>query len=199
MSEAKHERWWKFWHRRPRVPHHRFHWWAKYDSPLFAWIVFIGVPLMGWTIEDIWTQVVIAMIWMAVSSVTYFTIEGLEIKNHLDQEGLLSQHDADAQRNSLQWPYWGFVGALVVYALFFAIWAFTGIASYNGWYGVPGPLWYGPGFAGYGWVTVVLLIHAWVMGKTTIAVYFPILSNIQLLSSKVRRIEERGGITGGGH
>ncbi len=179
---------WKFWRHKPAIAHARMHWWTKWDAPIIALIVGVGVPALAWLPVDPRTRMLIALGWMTLSTF-YWPVELQEILGQINKYGKLDQKESDTQRRSMYWPYVGVAVALAAGWLpFAAVWVFMLIASWYNMFAIPGPVWYGP----TDWAAELLvLVHAgFVLGYLVIRNLYPIISRYQEAYATISRLEK---------
>lgn len=148
----------------------RFIWFERWNAPLYALCVMIGVPLMGWLLDDAWTKVLIAFAWVAIAPVLFTLFEFREIIGQMEGRGTLDERQV---RNQLLTGLLPVVGALV--AVF--VWAYASAAY--------------PHAIRYGWVEWVLVGHTLVVISSIAAYVYSTAINFLKSTPRAERAERR--------
>jgi|SRR3989344_7714051 len=104
---------WRFWRSSPDGQS-RFIWAERWNAPIFALIVLVGVPLLGWSGIDVNTKWIIAAFWFGLFPL-YMLFEGRELTGQMEGRGSIDAPQARAQVRTGQLPYFGAVLAIVVW------------------------------------------------------------------------------------
>lgn len=71
-----------------------FIWAERANGPIWALIIAIGVPLMGWLVSSMEIKWIIAMFWFAIASPLYMFLEGREIRGQMQGRGAIESGQA---------------------------------------------------------------------------------------------------------
>ena len=193
----------RFWHRRYwhryKIPHWQksgmFHTAARWDSPVYALLVGLGVPIEAYLTTNVYAKLGIFMAFFALACF-YLIIELAEMIKPVLRDSVVREMNAKAQIDSTQLlKYWGAQGAVVVWALVvigyiasqwpdtgwwgnlvFIFWAIV-------WYT---PVWYGP-------FEVIAIVHTYLMAKYSTDFLNLVLYVLLKAFPRAERIEEEAG------
>lgn len=149
--------------------HHLLLWHlGQWDAQLYGALVGLGVPAMGFFIEDHIAKLIVAAALFGLTPFYWF-LELAEIRAQIHMHGLLSAEETSHQRQTMYWPVYGIILAVV-------IWGF----------GIVGK-WSGPS---YGIAEWVILAHTAIVSWSVIHIMFPLIDNYLQATSGQRRFEE---------
>ncbi len=94
----------------------RFVWAERWNAPIYALIVLIGVSLLGWSGFATDTKWIIAAIWFGLFPF-YMLLEGRELTGQMEGRGSIDAPQARAQIRTGQLPYYGALLAIVVWVV----------------------------------------------------------------------------------
>lgn len=158
-----------------------FAWWlSQFDAQLYATFVALGVPFLGYVLPyDNGPKFAIYSIFLAMTA-GFWVLEFKQVIIQVDVFKELDQKVSDHQRTELQLLFWGVLIAVLFAAFpfvwYLASWKFTGV-----------PVWWGPK---YGFADVGILVHTLVVGYCAVDVVNAIITIIQGLMARIRRLEE---------
>lgn len=164
----------------------------RYNSQVYALIIALGVPLMGWLVDDFYTKLVIASWWFALASLIYFWTEGREILDQIEEVGLIDQQQSDAQRRTMYALYFGVIAAIVIWVVVVAVYT--------------GSHWPGTGWRDntlsifrsavntplhYGIIEWALLVHTILVARWTTHILYALISAFLQATAGQRRLERQ--------
>lgn len=149
---------------------HLLLWWhlGQWDAQVYGALVGLGVPAMGFFIEDHTAKLIIVAALFGLTPFYWF-LELAEIRVQIQLHGLLSAEETSHQRQTMMFPIYGIILALV-------IWGF----------GIVGG-WRGPSYEAAEWA---ILIHTAIVSWSVIHIMFPLIDNYLQATSGQRRFEE---------
>ena len=96
-------------------------WLERWDAFIVGVIVALGVPLLGLSGLSYETKKTILIWWLAIWVVFFVYFEGRELIGQMMGRGAIKQEQLSEQQNTAQDPFYGAIGAFVIWALTFAI------------------------------------------------------------------------------
>jgi hypothetical protein len=143
---------------------------GKADAWIYALMVAIMIPIMGYLRLELFFDMTIAIVWLFVTSILYWWIELGEITAQIKLFGLLDTDRTEQQRRSMMLPYWG---ATIAVVLWIISWASDGR-----WMSLR-----------YDFIEWMLIVHTVLMAMFSINVIYPLVSNYLQATSMQRRVE----------
>lgn len=140
---------------------------GKWDAPIYAALVAVGIPLMSIFVQDLGAKVVVGFGFLSLTPF-YWWIELGELKSQIAMRGLLDPREIDSQRKSMQLLYWGV-------ALAFVIWCFGLVGGWR--------------HPSYGIIEWFLLVHTLAVGWSTMSIIYPLMDEYLQATSAQRRFE----------
>lgn len=153
---------------------------SQHNAQLYAVIIALGVPALGYLLPyDNLPKLWIYFVFLMLTSAFWIT-EIFEINFQVDTLKELDGDASDRQRSELQSLYWG-----VLVAVLFA--AFPLFIYGTMWWLIGEGKWFGPR---YGVADVLMLVHTYLVGKYAIKVLYRLITNIQNMLARIRRLEQ---------
>lgn len=152
----------------------RFIWAERWNAPIYALIVLVGVSLLGWSGFAVNTKWIIAAIWFGLFPV-YMLLEGRELTGQMEGRGSIDAPQARAQIRTGQLPYFGALLAIVV-------WAIVGVYYRT----VPGgsPI-------RFGVVEWVIIVHTWFAIFLSNRIFYGLIMELLKSAPRGERVERR--------
>ena len=99
-------------------PHGRpaFIWAERWNAPILALLIAVGIPLLGWSGLTNETKWIIAFYWAAFF-ILYMLLEGREIMGQMEGRGTISAPQARTQVRTAQLPHIGTLLAVVAWVV----------------------------------------------------------------------------------
>jgi hypothetical protein len=153
-----------------RVHSHTMLWYlGKWDAPIYAAVVAICVPFMGWVSPgESRIKLIVLAAWFALTTF-YWWIELMEIVTEIRRDGLLDIEKRNHQKLGMQLLYWGVAIAIVIWAILWAL-------------GKQGP--------SFGWIEWAVLVHTVLVARLTTISIYPMIDNYLQASAGQRRVEK---------
>lgn len=150
----------------------RFIWAERWDAPVYALIIALGVPLLGVSGLTIGVKWIIAASWFFVFPV-YMLFEGRELTGQMEGRGSIDAPQARAQIRTGQLPYFGAFFAVVVWVIALAYYR-------NETSGSP---------IKYGVVEWVILIHTWFAIFLSNRIFYGLIMELLKSAPRGERVE----------
>ncbi|HEY4488193.1 MAG TPA: hypothetical protein VJB97_01620 [Candidatus Paceibacterota bacterium] len=172
-----------------------FIWAERWNGPLFALIIMLGVPLLGWSGWSDQTKWIIAAIWFFLFPL-YMLLEGRELTGQMEGRGSIDAPQARAMIRTAQFPYYGATIAIFVWIVAVAT-HLPSFASPAEWWQWPQSLLNyvaGAAAAGpvnYGQVEWALLVHTWFAILLSNRIFYGLMMELLKSAPRGERVERR--------
>lgn len=98
-----------------------FIWAERVNAPLYALIIAVGIPLLGWSGFAVETKKWIALAW-CMAFPLYFLLELREITGQMEGRGSIDAPQARKQIRTAQLPHIGTILAIAIWIIAWAYW-----------------------------------------------------------------------------
>ena len=143
---------------------------GQWDAQVYGALIGVGIALVAWLVPDYYLRLYIFFAFIAMKPL-YWYVEVKEPLKQIDMYGLLNTHQTSHQRNTMNFPIYGCILAVF-------IWATAPLV------GLPRPP--------YGWLEVIVLGLSFTNALLVIFVMQPLLDNYLQATAGQRRVEREG-------